>query len=453
MIRELRALGLVALVGLCVAGAVAACSPRDRASVEPQGPSEPREQAPAQTAGAPQPQSLNPVRTACRPAGALGPANPTAPGAFLATFDADPSSPLGVCGASEWDIQIHSRNNGTWYELDPMDAQHGEDCGPPPASHPTHGRHASAVFLCRNHLMTALNAGGYGVVYLTPNQLFDFSSGGTLTFDISTERMSSRDWWDVIISPYEDNLALPLISDLSAGVDLQGEPRNAIHIGTDNGEGHPALKVLRDGELIRPAPHGAGANEGIPETVNQAATRQRFQLTIANGRMSFARLASATAPGIVFWDVAFEPHFTVGVVQFGQHSYTPTKDGAGVPATWHWDNIGFSPAIPFTINRAVERYADPDEPDVHFEQPAGEDAMLRFGAIGLVELSFDGGRTWSEARRQEGIAQSRGESHPEHFSSFWTPAPPGTTSVRFRFKREDWYTGPYLAAGIAIWER
>ena len=32
-----------------------------------------------------------------------------------------------------------------------------------------------AVFQCRNHVMTAINASGYGVIYLTPNHLVDLS--------------------------------------------------------------------------------------------------------------------------------------------------------------------------------------------------------------------------------------------------------------------------------------
>jgi hypothetical protein len=35
------------------------------------------------------------------------------------------------------------------------------------------------------------------------------------------------------------------------------------------------------------------------------------------------------------------------VVQFGDHSYNPTNEGAGVPATWHWDNLQPSPSTPF----------------------------------------------------------------------------------------------------------
>src|SRR4051794_22251403 len=59
---------------------------------------------------------------------------------------------------------------------------------------------------------------------------------------------------------------------------------------------------------------------------------------------------SATAPeGVVHIDTRchclLAPDY---VVQFGHHSYNPTNEGAGVPATWHWDNLQPSPSTPFS---------------------------------------------------------------------------------------------------------
>src|SRR5690606_30241227 len=132
---------------------------------------------------------------------------------------------------------------------------------------------------------------------------------------------------------YGENLALPLLSDISGGADLNGHPLNMIGITTDSGVGSPILKVVRDGavqdyqagwEVARPG-------EGVAAGTNQAATRQTFKFTVGEGRMKFERLASATAPALTFWDVAATANFTSGIVQFGHHSYTPEKDGAGVP--------------------------------------------------------------------------------------------------------------------------
>jgi hypothetical protein len=94
--------------------------------------------------------------------------------------------------------------------------------------------------------MTAIAADGYGVIYLTPNQLVDFSVGeATVAFDVSTLRLSHRDWIDLWITPYADNLQLPAENWLA---DPDGEPRNAIRVRMDDFNGGTVFKawVIRD---------------------------------------------------------------------------------------------------------------------------------------------------------------------------------------------------------------
>lgn len=385
------------------------------------------------------------ARHECAPAGVIGVANESIDGVFLAPFTGSPPQPIGLCGATDWDIQIHSRDDDTWFELEPIDAQHGPECSGPPNTH-RHNSYADAVFLCRDHVMTSLNAGGYGVIYLTPNQVFDFSKGGTLTFDLSTERMSKRDWWDVLITPFDENHALPLLSDLSEGVDLQGFPLNAISIATDNGEGSPVLKVVRNGrvESFQAGYAVSPPESAIDPSVNQAATRQTFKLTIDGGRMKFERLASATAPAIVFWEVLTDLPLESGIVQFGHHSYNPTKDNSGVPATWHWDNLGFSQALPFTMIKADRRYTEGGE--VNFAAPAPEDAYLRFAAICRVRIDGQLVERQPSARRDGGY-------QPEHSSSYFVPIAAGTQRIQVTFEPDDWYQGPCIAKDFAIWAR
>ncbi len=370
----------------------------------------------------------------------------SAAGPYTATFTGAPASPLAVANnLSEFDVQVHSRDRETWYQLPPIQAQHGADCGAPPASHTT-SSYEGSVFQCRDHIMTAINSGpGYAVIYLTPNQLFDFSGGGSVTWDLSTEQMSRRDWWDVLITPFADNLSVPLLSNLSQGVDLQGAPRNTIHIGTDNGEGSPVLTVVRNGVEQSYGNSGLPANANIPAGVNQAATRQTFKFTVGGGRMKLERLASATAPAVTFWDVAASVPFTSGVVQFGHHSYNPTKDGAGVPATWHWDNLSLNPATPFTMIKADRRYTEGGT--VNFAAPAPANAFLRFSGIckvkvngALVERAADYDR-WSVGY------------HAEHMSSYWVPVAAGTQSVDISFADDGWYTtnNGCLAKDFSIW--
>lgn len=362
---------------------------------------------------------------------------------FAATFDGSPPAPLPLAGSlTNWDVQVHSRDQDTWFQLEPVAAQHGADCGAPPATH-LNTSYEGAVFQCRDHIMTSMNASGYGVIYLTPNQIFDFSSGGSITFDMSTERMSTRDWIDVLITPWGQNLALPLLSDLSQGVDLQGYPGNLIHIGVDNGQSAPRLTVVQNGVASCPGSCGSTPlDEGIPASVNQAATRQPFKLTIANGRIRFERLASATAPAVVFFDTAAPLNFTSGVVQFGHHSYNPSKDDAGVPATWHWDNIALSSGIPFTMIKADRRYTQGGT--VSFQQASPAGAYLRFSAICTVAV--DG----QVVQRSQTFGDTY---HPEHMSSYFVPITAGKAAVNISFLADDWYEGPCIAKDFSVWSR
>src|SRR4051794_31463075 len=78
---------------------------------------------------------------------------------FVETFDGSPAGPLPF-SSPDWDVAVHSRDTGTWYQLEAMDMQHGPDCTPPMATHHSNGAYADAVFLCKDHVMTAIQAGG-----------------------------------------------------------------------------------------------------------------------------------------------------------------------------------------------------------------------------------------------------------------------------------------------------
>ena len=72
----------------------------------------------------------------------------------------------------------------------------------------------------------------------------------------------------------------------------------------------------------------------------------------------------------------------LGPVSFRINSwsnYNPTKDNAGVPATWHWDEFNLSPSVPFTMIKSPTRIVE-DETPVHFNAPAPANAYLRFSA-------------------------------------------------------------------------
>ncbi len=363
------------------------------------------------------------------------------PRAFLSTFDGNPAAPQPWNGA-DWDVTIHSRMLGD--SLPEMAAQHGPDCGAPPATH-TITSYADAVYQCRNHVMTAINGAEYGAIYLTPDRMLDFSEGqATIRFDMSTLRSSERDWVDVWITPFEDNVQLPLEEWLP---DLQGEPRRALHVrmqlaGAQNEMTIFSAAVVRDFAYeklpSRDAWHGY-------ETVltPDAARRDTFEIQVTKSSIRVGM------PEYNLWwvDTSFrELGWDRGVVQFGHHSYNPAKCDGCRPNTWHWDNMLLSPSLPFTIIKTDTAFASGDSPSrLTFKQPAPRNAHLRFAGIGNnLELSFDNGVTWTPASMQ---ATKRHVE--EHAHNYWTRIPVGTQDVLIR--GSNWWGGGWQARSFSIW--
>jgi len=365
---------------------------------------------------------------------------------FSELFDGAPSTPT-PWNSPDWDIAVHSRDIDTWELLETIDAAHGADCGAPPATH-SNSSYAGSVYQCRDHMMTALNASGYGVIYLAPNELIDFSDGSaTLQFDMSTLRTSGRDWIDIWITPYEDNLQLPLDDWLP---DLTGDPRNAIHVRMDLGTNRFKAFVVRD--FVKTELPGTSDSHLDYDSFLTPSPMRRdtFELSLDSTHLTFGM------PDHDFnWvDTTFaELGWTAGVVQLGHHSYNPTKcdDGTecgGAPNTWHWDNIEISTSVPFSIVPATQRYADPSvSTAVEFGAPAPPDAHLRFAGIGNdLEVSFDGGTSWQAAELQ---SQREDLIKEEHFKSYWMPVPAGITTVNFR--GSGWFAGDWRVRDLSFW--
>ena len=151
---------------------------------------------------------------------------------FLQTFNGAPGAPQPWT-PTDWDVQINVSDSyqGDGSTIDTMQAHHSAGCGGPPATHAI-SRIQDAVFVCNDHIMTSMSA-GYGAIYLTPNALVDFSGGeAVVNFDMSTFRTVGRDWIDIWVTPFEDNLVLPLED---WGPAYQGEPRRGISMRMDGG--------------------------------------------------------------------------------------------------------------------------------------------------------------------------------------------------------------------------
>ena len=381
-------------------------------------------------------------------------ASPGTPIAYRYDFAGEPDAPLPFVAAG-WDVQVHKRDHHLRPgQLDAMEAEHGPGCEGPHLTHQV-STVAQAVFLCRDHVMTAIHAEDYGLVYLTPDHLVDFSAGeAVVRIDVSTLRGSTRDWWDLWITPWDDQLARPF--DLG-DVDLQGPPRNALHVRMLS-ENVLCIDEYRDGNAITPHHLESGCAWWAPYEqwlTPDAARRDTFEIRVSATQVSVGMpeydrtFHTWTPPSPIPW--------RHGIVQLGHHSYTPTKDGAGAPHTWHWDELEIDPALPFqmigavggphTYVRSADGHPCDDACTVAFEHPAPAGAYLRFAAWGTVDL--DVGDGW---RRVEG---NRPRTKQEHAMSYWVPIPTGTQSVRFRFGDAGWWDAGQgaMATGFGIWSR
>jgi hypothetical protein len=370
---------------------------------------------------------------------------------------------------TDFDVAIHSRDESTWYQPETFRAMHGTDCSPyqtpEPANAVRHGdlgTHDAVTYddlnyRCRNHMMTAIKATGYGSIYVTPNAMVDFGAReASIKFALSTLRTSGNDWVDIWITPFADNLTHPIDARLGFTTDLQGVPRTGIHIRMVPGQQRlsrfDAYYVNNHVEMMLPVIN----TNGYESILTPVSTRRdTFELTISRNRVRFGmkKIASPDGPArsIDWVDVPLSLPWTRGVVQFGHHSMNPQL-GGGSAGTWHWDDIKIAPAIPFTTiapkldGGTRRRYVDAAtaETPVEFERAAPADAYLRFSAFGPnLQFSVDGGATWTNARRQPASLD-----RADRFRSYWTPIPEGTSSVLIRRAAG---TGPWMVRDLGIW--
>lgn len=405
---------------------------------------------------------------------------------FLETFDGKPSAPqpFTQTGQTTWDVSIHSRNIDTWDKMVPFSPHHGPDCGPPLTStatvpyssgelvtHPWDGTYEQAVYKCSDHVMTALNGIGhsindsYALAVLTPNQIVDFTNGeATIRWNMTTFRTTQRDWVDVWITPYDENLALPFDT---GDVDLQGEPRNTVVVSlfapNDNTKSGFRPKIIKNGTssgefdmFTNEFNWYTNYEEFLPGKSGDPKRRDTFELKLSKNHLSICMPQDSTdnAPSqTICWanKTIGQLPFTKGIVQFAHHSYTPNKDCHFYtplicgPDTWHWDDIFISPAIPFTMIKADRRMVTSESTPVTFSAPAPANAKLRFSAAGNVSLSFNNG-TFQSVQKQPSVNPSTGRA-----ASFFVPIPQGTTNVRFRLTEGG--VGGVHAKDFAIWSQ
>jgi hypothetical protein len=380
--------------------------------------------------------------------------------AFSFNWQGAPASPQPwTPGAvNGWDLITNSAA-ATDQARNPI-AQHGPDCSAPPATHAITNL-ADAAFICKDHLMTAISNefdGPYAAAYFAPAQLADFSAGTSrISWQVSTLRQGERMWWDLWLTPFSENLVVPL-QQLPA---YQGPPKDAVHVQLDGGScQNPSLKqssVLRVLQYSNFQPSDVTDQFPCLEDVlpPSAVTRTTFEVDVSQGHLK------VFVPGtsLVYKDSAISLPFKQAVVQFGHHSYSPDK-GCNIPPpcadTFHWSNVAIDPAVPFTMLRPVQPHSlhDGQNPTLTLPQPAPANAFLRFAALLPISVSFDGGPLQPAKRQQQMGPDSDGTLHPETYSSYWMPIPAGTTKLAFSgADHEAWYYDNWWLEDVSVWSQ
>jgi hypothetical protein len=269
-----------------------------------------------------------------------------------------------------------------------------------------------------------------------------------VSWKVSTQRLSTRDWWQVNLTPFAQNMALPLTPDLPA---YQGQPATGLELRQDTG----TCKSGQLGSIVRVSRiSGSQASEitqdspCVEDAVNpSAATRSQFQIDVSGGHLK----VSMPGTNVVWFDGPLNLGFNQAVVQFSHHSYNPLKgenpDGGAVgPNTFHWSDVAISPATPFTMLRPPQPFSlhEGQNPVLKLPQAAPQGSFLRFAGLGSFEVSSDGGKSYQPARVQGA------NKAPEHFASYWTPVPAGTTEVTLRGQRNG-SNLPWWVEDVSVW--
>jgi hypothetical protein len=350
-----------------------------------------------------------------------------------------------------------------------MQGRFGADCSPPPATHPVKAL-ADSAYLCRGQLMTAINGGGdapktYGGVYLSPAQLADLGQGTTtIGWQVSAQRASANDWWDVWLTPFDQNLVAPVAPGEAPA--FNGAPADAVHIrmnnGTCPGSGQPGTLGTTNGVAIgtvfdvevyanhRPARiDGPGFQPCLESALGRitADTMGSFRLEVSQGHLKFSVARAGGGAPVVYADTKVALPFSQAVVQFAHHSFQPVQacggDGTCGPNTYRWGSVSINPSMPFTMlrpNGAASVHGQAATLRLPQAAPAG--SRLRFYGFGSIRVGFDG-RPAQAATPQQGQQAGTGEQ------SYWVPVPEGTTAVTLSGSGASGL--PWWVLDVAVW--
>lgn len=372
--------------------------------------------------------------------------------AFVFQWAGTPAAPQAWRPAllNDWDLVAHHPDYNSDHPWGSAIAGHGADCAAPPATH-TVSDPDNSVFICRNHMMTTLDASP-GEIQFAPSRMADWSQGTvSINYSMSTTRSSPRDWTTMAVTPFQNNLVLPGFADQG----LPGGPVNGLIIQMCvcyPTKFDVSLVVNNQETDLRT---GGGSVEDALAAhglAPSAVTRSRFELDISQTHVRFGM------PDFGLWwadrDVPAMP-FTQGVVQIGQADYDPEKGCDGCRGnTYHWSDFAISSPVPFTMihpTGAPQHISiESDRKVFSLPAPSPANSFLRMAGIGDVKFSIDGGASWQTPRVQPSFENPSGAYlGRSQYHNFWTPIPAGVTSVAFT--GGGWDGGAWMVEDASVW--
>jgi hypothetical protein len=328
-----------------------------------------------------------------------------------------------------------------------MTADHGTACQPPPTSHSIDTAYANEVFVCHDHLMTAFDPAGAGVIQLQPAQLVDIS-GGAVTVSVNrstaiTTPNESRDYTQLYFVPFAQQLAYN--TDENIGEQMK-EPSTYLRVNMRTQGGNTF--AIRE--------RVAGVDYAVPGDNYQTLEQATGLVDSATVRTPITVTFSATHVRLVsnsftFYDAELPVPLPASqfVMQIQHVSYHPEKE-SGRPDTWHWSNLAISRAVPYYLNMAMpaavgdyswlgQRVTFAPAPSGAFLRFQGFNAAYDFFARGY-QISFDNGATWQAWANQTPQDKS--------LASVLQPIPVGATSAILRGPG-GWYARDFYVMSLS----
>lgn len=421
---------------------------------------------------------------------------PTLAASWTETFDGTPASPTHyypVTGNVPWDVVLKGYDpgentltvSGSVETRGSNIGEHGTGCEAPTTGTSFNNDNSTThlmtdqldmMFQCNGHLMLSTGLSGYGAVYASPPASMDFSGGeALLTWDMSTKHTSSREWFSMVLSPFNQYEPLAYISV------IEHIPADNIHIEYGDGPASIQVHQYHSGDKYDVAGDSSTtidsilAGYGLSES-SQRRDHWKVGLSSTHLRVCFTPDAvGATETCLYDHDLPFSlasgTWSNNAVTQFTAEEYNAEKacidtqspppsnpldsnnldhtaygDATCPPNTWHIDNVSINPAQTFTVilptGTFPVSFSGNGPHTINFPQAAPSGSYFEATWYGYrncswctgvsaaqLRTSTDGGSTWSSWANVSYLDNTAGD---DLGNQILTSVPTGTNAIQFQ---------------------